>query len=259
MLSQQTNTLTKYADLFVDQRPLLGVDGLGKVKTLKAVVAGAGGGGNPVTIFAARSGIETVCLIDPQTAEVTNRNRIFAASRHEGLKKVHIVRELLESFDRLGEDPDFKYVPLECRVEDPAALPYLQAADVIVACQGSVESRLWLLQFARTYQKLLLNVGFGCEPGRFMGGEISIYRPDRPGQACPACISLHSGLQPTSTFFFPPLCVLAALTVQLIVAEAVGFDLYGDERPNYVVFDAFRYSLGAYLVPADPNCQVCRK
>jgi hypothetical protein len=259
MLNQQIKALPKYAELFADQQALLGQDGTARVPGIKLFIAAGGGLGTPVAIFAARSGIETIYQVDPQPAEPANRNRIFAGDRHTGHKKVHIIREFLERFDRLGEDENFTYVPLTCRVEDAMARPYLQEASVIIACQNSAESRLGLLEFACSQQNLYAHVGFACEPGRFMGGEISIYRPDRPEYACPACISLQAGLMPTHTFFFPPLGILACLVVQMIIAEFVGFDLYGQDRPNYVVFDALRYSLGAYLVLADPNCKVCRK
>jgi molybdopterin/thiamine biosynthesis adenylyltransferase len=248
-----------YADRVASQRPLMGADGIRKTSRAKVLFAGAGGLGTPAAIFAARSGFEIIYQADPQKTEPDNLNRVVGAGRHVGRYKAEVNQEYLKQFDRAEEDPYFKYLPLLYPIEHQVVRPYLVDADVVVACQNKADSRLWLLKFAVEHQKLLFNVGFGCEPGRFMGGEISIYRPNRSDLACPACISLRAGITVPPTMFFPPLAVLAALTVQLIIAEITGFDLYGSERPNYIVFDALRYSLRAYRVPADTNCGVCRR
>jgi len=259
MVKPQLKTTASYDECFADQERLVDREGEKAVAAIRPFVAGGGGLGFPVAVAAARAGIQTIYQADAQRVEPENRNRIYAAGRHRGIYKLHVLQEFFEKFDRSSDDEGFRYVPLVYPVEHPEVQLALRHSTHIIACQNSAESRLWLVRFARDHQKVLFNVGFACEPGRFMGGEISIYRPARPDLACPACISLKAGVKASDTLFFPPLAMLAALVVQLLIAEVTGFDMYGPERPNYIVFDGFRYSLSACLVPADPDCKICRR
>jgi len=253
------NSAVSYEQRFTAQEPILGPKGMAALRKVRLFNAGAGGLGSNTVLIAFRAGIETAYHADPQFVERDNLNRILAASRHLGQPKLHVLQELLLCFDRLADDRELEYVPLVHPVEHPAVRQYLDRATHIIAGQNSAESRLWLLRYAHERKKPLINVGFACSPGRFMGGEVSIYRPNRDDQGCPACISLRSGVTASSPLFYPPLMVLAGLTIHLLIAEVTNFDLWGTKRPNYYVYDGFRYLVSAYMVPRDPRCQICQR
>jgi molybdopterin-synthase adenylyltransferase len=245
---------------FSAQTPILGGEGQEALRRTKVFVAAAGGLGSSVALFLARAGVERICQCDPQLIEADNLNRIFAATRHLGSRKTIAVKELLLYFDRLGSDPGFNYTSLPFPVEHRDALPYLANADFIVACPNSLAARRYLARYAVGNGKTLLNVGFGCSPGDYMTGELSLYRPRQPEMACPACISPTAAEQADiapDPLFYPPLAILAALTVHVLVAEITNFDRKGDARPNYFFYDGYAHELQGMSVARSLGCAIC--
>ncbi len=247
---------------FAAQAPILGDEGQEALCGKSIFVAGAGGLGSSVAIFAARAGVERICQCDPQLVEADNLNRVFAGVRHLGCRKVIAIKDFLLGFDRLGSDPGFTYTPLLCPVEHRDARHYLETADFIVACPNSVAARRFLARFAVEHRTTLLNVGFGCSPAAFMGGELSVYRPQQHGQACPACVSLNAADQAdiaADPLFYPPLVILAGLVVHVLVAEITNLDGQGGARPNFFLYDGFAHELRSVRVPRDPQCTIWGK
>ncbi len=260
LTSNQIPKTIPYSEWFAAQQAIIGNEGVRAIRETALFIAGAGGLGSNVAVFAARAGFQRIFQCDPQLVEPDNLNRIPAGSRHIGVSKVAAVREFLQSFDREGSDADFVYHPLPFRVEDKAIEPYLAQAHVLVACPNSLDARRSLLRYATSNAKPLLNVGFSCSPGEFMGGEVSIYRPGRPDLACPGCQWQGSGEITEATddpLFFPPLALLAALVVHLLTAEITNFDSRGDRRPNFYSYDAWQHELCAFSMEPDPHCGIC--
>jgi adenylyltransferase/sulfurtransferase len=259
-IRSQSSTNISPRAWFAAQEPILGSEGQSALRGKSIFVAGAGGLGSSIAIFAARAGVERIYQCDPQLVEADNLNRIFAGTRHLGSRKVIAIKELLLSFDRLASDPEFTYTPLLCPVEHPDAHLYLEKADFIIPCPNSLASRRYLARYAVENAKTLLNVGFSCSPEHFMGGEVSLYRPRQPDLACPACVSLNAEDQAdvaADPLFYPPLAILAGLAVHLLTAEITNFDRQGEARPNFFLYDGFAHELRALRVPRDPQCTVC--
>lgn len=251
---------SEYASCFAAQYPIFGDEGMGALRNTTLLIVGAGGLGTPVAVCAARSGFEHIIHVDPQRIEPDNLNRIWANTRQVGQSKVSAVEDVLSSFDRLQRDPDFTYTPLPLPVEDERMLPYLAQADCIVSCPNSTSARLFLARYAVANRTFLLNVGVACQPGKFMNGEVFIYRPDRPDLACPGCVALSHPDQPekpSDPLFHPPLGIVASLAVHLLAAEITNFDNLGASRPNYFLHDGFEHSVSAFTIAADPDCDVC--
>lgn len=251
----------QYARCFAAQYPILTGQGMDALRHTSIFIAGAGGLGSLVAIMAARSGFEKIYQADPQLVEADNLNRIFANPQFLGRSKLFAIEEFLVCFDRLQLDPDFIYTPLPFPVEDQRVRPYLEEADCIFSCANSPSARLFLARYAVEQRKTLLNVGFACQPGNFMNGEVSIYRSFRTDLACPGCISLGSEAlaeRPSDPLFAPPLGVIGNLAVHLLAAEITNFDGLGNARPNYFLYDGFWHSLSAHSVAADPDCKICQ-
>ncbi|MDA2912559.1 ThiF family adenylyltransferase [Acidobacteriia bacterium AH_259_A11_L15] len=249
-----------YEEWFSAQQSLIGIEGSQALRQMSILIAGAGGLGYNLAVFAARSGVEAIYQCDSQVVEVDdNLNRIFANTRHLGKTKLSVVEELLHCFDRASVDKNFNYTPLAFPVEHPRVRVYLKQADFLMSSPNSIDSRLWLLRYARDNKKLLFNVGFSCAPGKHMSGEVSIFRPSRRDLACPACISLKAQDDSTrSPLFYPPLAVLAAFAIHLAIAEVTNFDCLGEDRPNYFLYDGFSHLLAGFRLEPDPDCEVCQ-
>lgn len=249
-----------YEDRFAAQIPILGSEGQQALREKSIFIAAAGGLGTSVALFLARAGIKHICQADPQVIEPDNLNRISAGERHLGRQKVNAVKEYLLCFDQLRSDREMIYIPLPFPVEHEHVRPYLEKADVIVACPNSLTARRYLARYAVEHGKTLLNVGFGCSPGDYMTGELSLYRPRQPEMACPACISLPAPEQADiapDPLFYPPLAILAALTVHVLVAEITNFDRQGDTRPNYFFYDGYAHELHGMRVARSLDCTIC--
>lgn len=245
---------------FEAQIPILGIEGQHALGDKSIFIEGAGGIGSPVAFATARVGFARICHSDPQLIELDNLNRIFAGPQHVGRRKVEAVKDFLLRFDRLHSDREFSYVPLPFPVEHEAVQPHLEEADFLIACANSLAARLYLLRYAVEHKKSLLNVGFGCSPGNYMNGEVSVYRPQQPELACPACVSLDAPQQADTAsdpLIYPPLAILAALTVHLLVAEITDFDSQGDARPNFFFYDGYAHDLRGLRVQRNPNCAIC--
>jgi len=252
--NRELATRFDYSASFRAQEPLLGYEVQQRLKEVKLFVVGCGGLGFNIALAAARSGIETIIQCDPQSVEDDNLNRILAGTRHLGRPKLRVVEELLCSFDRATADPGFSYTPLQLPVEHPEVEEYLDRATHIISCPNSLAARRFVLRYAVKAGKTLLNVGVSCM-GRALMGEVSAYWPDQPGFACPGCISLRGEEQAQETpLFYPPLLVLSGLSLQLLTAGLAGRE---ESRPNYVAFEASRYSVAALTVGADPSCPFC--
>lgn len=167
---------------FARQLPLLGPSGQAAIASLRVALVGAGGTGSHAALQLAYMGFRDVVILDGDSVEETNLNRLVTADRADlGLPKNVVAKRRLQGIDQ------------GCRVEvrgaltPGGALHELLDVDLIVGCVDHDGPRQRLNQIAiatRTpYVDIATGVDAGVDPPA-VGGRVILVRPGRPCLTC---------------------------------------------------------------------------
>lgn len=161
-----------------------GERGQAAVSSLRVAVVGLGGTGSVVASQLAHLGVRSMLLIDPDTVEATNLNRLVGATAGDvGATKVNVAARHVKAIS-LGAE----VVALQGDVANDEVARALLDADFIFGCTDSMASRAVLNQLA--YQFLIpcidMGVGIHVVDGdvRFIAGRVQMLSP---GLACLVC------------------------------------------------------------------------
>ncbi len=170
--------------LFDRQVRAFGPDVQRLLRTLRVGVVGAGGTGSPLTEQLYRLGVGNLLLIDPDTLEVTNLNRVYGARKLEiGEYKVDVAARRLRAVDL---SPNIDPVADTIAFEDCAQL--LSSCDVVFGCTDKELPRAVLTQLALRYCIPVIDMGVlvNSKDGtlRDVMGRITTLLP---GEACLFC------------------------------------------------------------------------
>lgn len=122
-----------------------GNQGLEKLKKSKIVICGIGGVGSFTMEALARIGIGSITVIDKDKVDVTNINRqIIADTKTIGLAKVLVAKERINNIN-----PEIKVKTIEGYIDSSNLEEYLSNADYIIDAIDSVESKLWIISYAK--------------------------------------------------------------------------------------------------------------
>ncbi len=166
---------------------------LARLSQMRIVVVGASGTGSLVCELLHRAGCRNVVVIDPQTLEDVNLNRILYAKTHQtdkGLLKVDILKEGIES-SGLG----CSIIAIPESVTSQSSLDVLRSADVIFGCVDKGVPRQLLSKFALQY--LIPYIDVGTEIGTDKTGKnivsldarVSYVAPGRPCLMCTGVVT----------------------------------------------------------------------
>lgn len=157
------------------------------VRALRVGVIGCGGTGSAVATLLARLGVGFLGLIDNDTIDTTNLNRVHgsrAADVANGMAKVDIVAREIEAAG-LGN----KVIARKAWVGDPALRDMLRSCDVLFGCTDDHQGRLTLNRLAHYYGIPLIDVGLRMRSARSgadydMTGRVSTIKPGSPCLMC---------------------------------------------------------------------------
>lgn len=157
------------------------------VRALRVGVIGCGGTGSAVVSLLARLGVGYLALIDNDTIDTTNLNRVHgsrAADVTAGLSKVDILAREIEAAG-LG----IQVVARKAWVGDPMLRDLLRSCDVLFGCTDDHQGRLTLNRLAHYYGIPVIDVGLRMRSARSgadydMTGRVSTIRPGSPCLMC---------------------------------------------------------------------------
>ena len=166
----------------------LGEKGQKRLQDTTVGIVGVGGVGSIVAEQIARLGVEEIVLIDPDTVEPSNLQRLVGAYDHHVSKpKVTAVREHLWKSGSDGVEVEAVQAPVQER-ED-----VLDSCDVIVGCVDSVSARSFCNEYAVKHLKYYLDVGVridvGSEEQIEKKGYVQLVAPGSNG--CFDCLGRH--------------------------------------------------------------------
>ena len=177
-----------YLSLYAAQLPVLGRASQTRLRRARVHVCGCGGIGSQIILNLAAVGVGHITANDPQAIAIDNFNRFAMATLDDiNLPKVTFLTRLLAGRPYLSFDG------LAAQTEDPGVIPYGQAADLLVCCSNTVESRVRAARFAVTLNKPIIDVSI-ADGRRAQAGFIKIWRPQESAwSACPACYLENTG------------------------------------------------------------------
>ncbi|MBL0102417.1 MAG: ThiF family adenylyltransferase [Bacteroidetes bacterium] len=129
-----------------------------KLKNLKVAVIGCSGTGSPTIEQLARLGIGEIVLIDPDTVEPKNLNRIINAKRNDADMGRYKTEVLAEAIYNMGLGTKIKCFTKNI-FDSREALQELITCDVIFGCVDSVDGRNLIYQLSNFYLIPYFDIG----------------------------------------------------------------------------------------------------
>lgn len=147
---------------FLDRQSRLFGDSANRmVAELRIGVAGGGGTGSAVIPLLMRHGVKKVVLIEADTVELSNLNRLHGSRRIDAdvkARKAEIHKRTVREAD-LG----MELVAIDAYVGDSASIDALKSCDVIFSCTDDHAGRLVLNRFSRFYGIPTIDVGLAMQ------------------------------------------------------------------------------------------------
>lgn len=167
------------------QVPLIGADTQAVLPKVSILVVGLGGLGSFVSLELAHLGVGKLILIDPDSVETTNLNRLLGARASDvGRQKVDVFRDLIKD-----TSPATTVTAFAMSIFEPKAIEAAKSADLILGCVDNHGARLILNHLAIRYVIPLIDAGTGAlaaegaAPSR-LGGQVQLVAP---GLGCLEC------------------------------------------------------------------------
>lgn len=149
------------------QAAAFGVPFANKLRSLRAAVVGLGGTGSPTATLLARSGVGELILIDPDTLEESNLNRVRGAARSDvGAHKAQVLARYISS---LGLETGV--TAASCHVDSPEGVDALASCDLIFGCTDDQIGREVLNISTYSYAQPYIDVGLGGQLAQNAAGQ----------------------------------------------------------------------------------------
>jgi len=258
-------------DRYDRQIRAFGLEGQRQLQQLRVAIVGLGGTGSVVTQQLAHLGVSDFLLIDPDTIDETNLNRLVGATPADvDSRKVDIACRHIRSIN-----PAARCNAVQADVADDEIATLLCDVDFIFACTDSMASRSVVNQLAYQYLVPCIDIGVGIgvseDKLQYIAGRVQMLAAGLPCLVCtdkldaeqvrrefmteaqrkldpyitgasvpqPAVISLNSTLSSAAVTMF-----LAAMTG--IPAQA-----------RMLTYDGMRGSLRPAVMDPRSHCIVC--
>lgn len=174
-------------EMFDRQARLFGPTFNSVIRGLRVGVVGVGGTGSPTAMLLARLGVGGLLLVDDDTLELSNLNRVHGARRSDAvhrMAKVDVIAREINSAD-LGTN----VAAFKCWVGDRKVRDALKSCDVVFGCTDDHDGRLFLNRLAYFYGIPLIDMGVRIIPVSKnrpyeMAGRISLVTPGTPCLLC---------------------------------------------------------------------------
>jgi len=158
------------SETFMRQAAAFGQPFVDHLRSLRVGVIGAGGTGSPTVSLLARAGVKELVVVDRDTLEESNLNRVRGATFHDvGRNKAEILKDFVVNF---GLSTTVAHFPSRLD-DDPITIDALSTCDVVFGCTDDQIGREVLNLAVYMYALALIDVG--------LGGQVST---DASGQPC---------------------------------------------------------------------------
>lgn len=164
---------------------LYGEEAVERLRKSRVVVIGASGTGSPVLEILARAGVGNITVVDPDSFEPSNLERIHGSGAEDcqdRLLKVEIAKRHIEYID-----PDINVTTITGRVPQPEVVNAMVHADLVIGCTDSGFARLAMSEVANRYNIRAIDCGVSIDGKETIDSQllrIILYGPDDPCYIC---------------------------------------------------------------------------
>jgi adenylyltransferase/sulfurtransferase len=232
----------------------IGIEGQTKLKNFSVIITGAGGLGNPISLYLAASGIGRIGIVDGDRVSLSNLGRqVLYNTKDLGKEKVFLAKERLESLN-----PNVKIEIYNTWLTDEDTTSQIfKKYDAIIDATDNFQTRYLVNKIAVKLGKLL----FIGAVGRFIGQVISV----QPGKtACFNCIfpeKEHKIIQliaerSSSLGVTGPLVgVIGSIVSNEVLKYILGI---GNNFFNkLLIYDSLNNDFSIINLERNPECKVC--
>jgi molybdopterin-synthase adenylyltransferase len=267
-----TQTICQSDLTFDRQIRAFGATGQQVIKQLTVGIVGLGGTGSLMAQQLAYLGVKDFILIDPDTVEQHNLNRLVGAGPTDvGAPKVAVAARHLKFIN-----PNARILSLQRDVVDEAVPNSLVCADFVFCCTDSQASRAVLNQLA--YQYLVPCIDMGVSIGLGASGVASItgrVQMLAPGLACLTCTNaidprgvreeFMTPEQRTMDPYFrggagdaqPAVISLNSTVTSLATSMFLGAVTLAPFTTRFQLYDGIVGTVRPVVASAEPRCIVC--
>jgi molybdopterin-synthase adenylyltransferase len=256
---------------FDRQMRAFGEVGQSTLRTLRVGIVGLGGTGCLVAEQLAHLGVAAFTLIDPDTVDSSNLNRLVNATESDvGARKVDVAARYIQSVAE---------APVRCIGGDVTrarnALE-LRDADFIFICTDSHGSRAVVQQLSYQYLIPCIDMGVTIVVGKdritHVSGRVQSLAPGLPCLICTHFLDTEQVRRDMMTTYerasdpyvrgnvrepAPAVISINATVASLAVTMFLGIALGVPSESRYLLYDALAPSLRSVRGTPDPNCFVC--
>lgn len=233
---------------------LADVDVAGQQKLLasRVLVIGLGGLGSPAAMYLAASGIGHLTIADGDSVDLTNLQRqVVHTTASVGTPKTESALRTLRSLN-----PEIEIVPVAERLDAASLRREIERADVVLDATDNFATRYAINRACVEARKPLVSGAVVR-----MEGQVSVFRADRSGSPCYACLFKEGDGpdEPCSQLgVLAPVagivgCIQATETIKLLID--IGERLEG----KLLLLDARHMEWRTMTLRRDPACPVCSK
>jgi molybdopterin/thiamine biosynthesis adenylyltransferase len=266
-------------ELYARQIVAFGAEGQAKMAEMNVTVVGAGGIGSLMIEGLVRLGVHQITVIDPDTAEVSNLNRVAGMTYADAISGVQKVSIACRSVDAIH--PKARASPICRSVLDPECVPVLKASDLIVVATDNHATRMYAQRLGVQYLIPVVSVGVNIEvdeTGKLddVSGEYAIALPGESGW-CLTCAHaynpeiaaweladaveqqrwVHRGYVAGADIKSPSVSHLNGVVANLALAEIHNLLAPFKAFQGYCVYDQRRSELMSYTIQRNKECAMC--
>lgn len=169
-----------------DRQSFLGATSERDLKRVKVGIIGLGGGGSHVVQQLAHLGVANYVLVDPDTIDETNLNRLVGGTLEDvklGTLKVDIAERVIRA---VVADADIAACPSQWQEVSKE----LQSCDVLIGCLDTVAAKDQLDKFCQRFLIPYIDIGMDVHKlgtGFLISGQVVLITPGSP---CLRCMGL---------------------------------------------------------------------
>lgn len=179
-----SHDIDSQSPVFSRQLPWFTAEGQRQIGSLRIGIVGCGGIGSQVVQNLAHLGVHDFVLVDDDTADETNLNRLVTATQADiGTPKTILARRLIRSLA-----PESRVCSIEAPLQQEHSLDRLKRVDILFGCLDNDGARLILNELAVAYRipYFDLATGIEAEDGAVLiaGGRVAAVLPAGPCLNC---------------------------------------------------------------------------
>lgn len=220
-----------------------GEEGQKKLKSTKALVAGAGGLGSPVSVYLAEAGVGSLKIVDNDVVEISNLNRqILYTERDIGENKDTLAGKTLKE---LNQDINIETVNQEINEESISQL--VEDCDLIVDCMDNYPTRYILNETAVEKGIPLFHAAV-----RGMNGQATTIVPGET--PCLRCVVPSPPPPEKSPVLGATAGLLACVQVHEVIKHLIGM---GASLKNKLLVVSRGVEFETIEIEKNPECKIC--